>query len=204
MVSDQKVFNTKVVRLVETVNFAFGVIIIRHRMQPAETKQDQAVFSFEKSEWNPSEWNIAIWVKSFRVVYCHLSEILPSGILPSEWNPSEWNIAIRVKSFWVKIFTRPTKGLQIPTGKIAVRVRNFTRPTKGLQIRVNQPEGKDCPIWSSRWSRMEKWSTWKLFVMSKRSTLLLRSLSSEIVYGPQRGYNTRTVQPTTWPSPIQS
>ena len=185
-------------------------------MQPAETKQDQAVFSFGKSEWNPSEWNIAIRVKSFRVKilpsewnpsewkYCHLSEILSSGILPSEWNPSEWNIAIRVKSFRVKVFTRPTKGLQIPTGKIAVRVGNFTRLTKGLQIRVNQPEGKDWPIWSSRWSRMEKWSTWKLFVMSKRSTLLLRSLSSEIVYGLQRGYNTRTVQPTTWPSPIQS
>src|SRR3990170_1548400 len=40
MASDQKVFNMKVVRLVETVNFAFGVIVIRHSIRPAETLQE--------------------------------------------------------------------------------------------------------------------------------------------------------------------
>ena len=40
MASDQKVFNTKVVRNVETVNFAFGVIIIRHSIRPAKTLQE--------------------------------------------------------------------------------------------------------------------------------------------------------------------
>jgi hypothetical protein len=117
---------------------------------------------------------------------------------PSEGVMTEWKVSIRVK-----LRTR-SPGTWIPSGKIAVRVRNFTRPTKGLQIRVIQSEGKDWPIWSSRWSQMEKWSTWKLFVTSKRSTLLLKSLSSEIVYGLQRRYNTRTVQSATWPSPIQS
>ena len=63
----------------------------------------------EYSECVSSEWNIAIrvksirveyaiWVKSFRVEYCHPSKILPSGILPSEWNSSEWKFAILVES----------------------------------------------------------------------------------------------------------
>jgi hypothetical protein len=40
MASDEKVFNMKVVRNVETVNFAFGVIIIRRNIRPAETLQE--------------------------------------------------------------------------------------------------------------------------------------------------------------------
>ena len=40
MVSDQKVFNIKVVFLVETVKIAFGVIIIRCSIRPAETLQE--------------------------------------------------------------------------------------------------------------------------------------------------------------------
>ena len=40
MDSDEEVFNTGVVRNVETVNFAFGVIIIRRSIRPAETLQE--------------------------------------------------------------------------------------------------------------------------------------------------------------------
>src|SRR3990170_423005 len=40
MASDKKVFNMEVVRNVETVNFAFGVIIIRRSIRPAETLQE--------------------------------------------------------------------------------------------------------------------------------------------------------------------
>jgi hypothetical protein len=36
MALDEKVFNTEVVRIVETVNFAFGVIIIRDSIRPAK------------------------------------------------------------------------------------------------------------------------------------------------------------------------
>lgn len=41
MDSDGKVFNIKVVRLVETVDFDIKIILIRGRMQPVESKQDQ-------------------------------------------------------------------------------------------------------------------------------------------------------------------
>ena len=40
MASDEKVFSTGVVRNVETVNFAFGVIIIRRSIRPAEMLQE--------------------------------------------------------------------------------------------------------------------------------------------------------------------
>ena len=40
MASDEEVFNIGVVRNVETVNFAFGVIIIRRSIRPAETLQE--------------------------------------------------------------------------------------------------------------------------------------------------------------------
>ena len=40
MASDEEVFYTGVVRNVETVNFAFGVIIIRRSIRPAETLQE--------------------------------------------------------------------------------------------------------------------------------------------------------------------
>ena len=40
MDSDEEVFNMKVIRNVEMVNFAFGVIIIRHSIRPAETLQE--------------------------------------------------------------------------------------------------------------------------------------------------------------------
>jgi hypothetical protein len=40
MASDKKVFNTKVVRNIEMVNFAFGVIIIRPSIRPAEMLQE--------------------------------------------------------------------------------------------------------------------------------------------------------------------
>ena len=40
MDSDEEVFNTGVVRNVETVNFAFGVIIIRRSIRPVETLQE--------------------------------------------------------------------------------------------------------------------------------------------------------------------
>ena len=40
MASDEEVFNMKVIRNVEMVNFAFGVIIIRRSIRPAETLQE--------------------------------------------------------------------------------------------------------------------------------------------------------------------
>ena len=65
MISYEKTFYMNWLRLVESVDFHIKIVQIRGRMQPAETKQDQAVFSFrvkilpsEKilSEWNPAEW----------------------------------------------------------------------------------------------------------------------------------------------------
>ena len=40
MDSDEEVFNMKVIHNIETVNFAFGVIIIRRSIRPAETLQE--------------------------------------------------------------------------------------------------------------------------------------------------------------------
>ena len=40
MASDEEVFNTGVVRNVKTVNFVFGVIIIRRSIRPAKTLQE--------------------------------------------------------------------------------------------------------------------------------------------------------------------
>ena len=40
MTSDGKVLYTEVVHIVETVNFAFGVIIVRGSIRPAELLQD--------------------------------------------------------------------------------------------------------------------------------------------------------------------
>jgi hypothetical protein len=51
MASDEKVFNMKVVRNVETVNFAFGVIFIRGRLWPVESKTRTAVSDLPKSEF---------------------------------------------------------------------------------------------------------------------------------------------------------
>jgi hypothetical protein len=49
MASDEKVFNTKVVRNVETVNFAIGVIFIRGRLWPVEPKNRTAISDIPKS-----------------------------------------------------------------------------------------------------------------------------------------------------------
>ena len=40
MASDEEVFNTGVVHNIETVNFTFGVIIIRRSIRPSETLQE--------------------------------------------------------------------------------------------------------------------------------------------------------------------
>ena len=40
MDSDEEVFNMKVIRNVETVNFDFGVIIIQRSIRPADTLQE--------------------------------------------------------------------------------------------------------------------------------------------------------------------
>ena len=40
MDSDEEVINMKVIRNIEMVNFAFGVIIIRRSIRPAETLQE--------------------------------------------------------------------------------------------------------------------------------------------------------------------
>ena len=41
MTSDGKLFNTKVVRLVEIVDFNIKIVLIQGRMQPVEAKQGQ-------------------------------------------------------------------------------------------------------------------------------------------------------------------
>ena len=52
MISDEEVFNTEVVRIIKTVNFGFGVIIIRDSIWPANSLQDLENLVYCKTESN--------------------------------------------------------------------------------------------------------------------------------------------------------
>lgn len=77
-------------------------------------------------------------------------------------------------------------------------------PAKWKLSRPNRPEAEEGLKGLSRLPRMKKCSTRKLCVSSKRLTFILESSSSEIVYGLQSCYKSRTVQKTAWPSPTGS
>jgi len=69
-------------------------------------------------------------------------------------------------------------------------------PEKWRLSKLIRPEVGDGIERLYRLPRMEKCSTQKLCVSSKRSTLLLESSSSEIVYGLQSCYKTQRVEKT--------
>ena len=53
IISDEEVFNTEVVRIIKTVNFGFGVIVIRDSIWPANSLQhsDNSVYRKTESDW---------------------------------------------------------------------------------------------------------------------------------------------------------
>ena len=51
MASNQKTFNMKVVRLVETVKFAYGIIFIRGHLWPVRVKNQTIVSDLPKSDF---------------------------------------------------------------------------------------------------------------------------------------------------------
>ena len=63
MTSDEEVFNTEVVRIVKTVNFAFGVIVIRDSIWPANSLQDSDNSVYRKTE---SDWKVKMTSKSIQ------------------------------------------------------------------------------------------------------------------------------------------
>ena len=63
MTSDEEVFNTEVVRIIKTVNFRFGVIIIRDSIWPANSLQDSDNSVYCKTE---SDWKVKTTSKSIQ------------------------------------------------------------------------------------------------------------------------------------------
>ena len=63
MTSDEVVFNTEVVRIIKTVNFGFGVIIIRDSIWPANSVQDSDNLVYCKTE---SDWKVKTTSKSIQ------------------------------------------------------------------------------------------------------------------------------------------
>ena len=63
MTSDEEVFNTKVMHIIKMVNFAFGVIIIRDSIWPANSLQDSNNSVYRKTE---SEWKVKMTSKSIQ------------------------------------------------------------------------------------------------------------------------------------------
>ena len=53
MTSDEEVLNIEVVRIIKTVNFGFGVIVIRDSIWPANSLQhsDNSVYRKTESDW---------------------------------------------------------------------------------------------------------------------------------------------------------
>ena len=54
MATNEKVINMKNLRLVETVDFDIKIVLIRHRMQPVESKQGQG--QEMQSYFGQTEW----------------------------------------------------------------------------------------------------------------------------------------------------
>ena len=63
MISDGKVFNTEVVRIIKIVNFDFGVIIIRDSIWPANLLQDSDNSVYRKTG---SDWKVKTTSKSIQ------------------------------------------------------------------------------------------------------------------------------------------
>ena len=63
MTSDEEVFNTEVVRIIKTVNFGFGVIVIRDSIWPANSLQDSDNSVYRKTE---SDWKVKTTSKSIQ------------------------------------------------------------------------------------------------------------------------------------------
>ena len=63
MTLDEEVFNTEVVRIIKTVNFDFGVIIIRDGIWPANSLRDSDNPVYCKTE---SDWKVKMTSKSIQ------------------------------------------------------------------------------------------------------------------------------------------
>ena len=63
MTSDEEVFNTEVVPIIKTVNFDFGVIIIRDNIYPTNSLRDSDNPVYCKTE---SDWKIKMTSKSIQ------------------------------------------------------------------------------------------------------------------------------------------
>ena len=63
MTSDGKVINTEVVRIIKTVNFGFGVIIIKDSIWPTNSLRDSDNPVYCKTE---SDWKVKMTSKSIQ------------------------------------------------------------------------------------------------------------------------------------------
>ena len=63
MTSDGKVINTEVVRIIKTVNFGFGVIIIKDSIWPTSSLRDSDDLVYCKTE---SDWKVKMTSKSIQ------------------------------------------------------------------------------------------------------------------------------------------
>ena len=63
MTLDEEVFKTEVVRIIKTVNFGFGVIVIRDSIWPANSLQDSDNPVYCKTE---SDWKVKMTSKSIQ------------------------------------------------------------------------------------------------------------------------------------------
>ena len=63
MISDGKVFNTEVVRIIKTINFGFGVIIIKDSIWPTSSLRDSDDLVYCKTE---SDWKVKMTSKSIQ------------------------------------------------------------------------------------------------------------------------------------------
>ena len=63
MDSNEEVFNMRVIRNIETVNFVFGVIIIKDSTWPANSLQDSDNSVYYKTE---SDWKVKMTSKSIQ------------------------------------------------------------------------------------------------------------------------------------------
>ena len=64
MTLDEEVFSTEVVRIIKTVNFGFGVIVIRDSIWPANSLQDSDNSVYRKTE---SDWKVRRPRKVFKM-----------------------------------------------------------------------------------------------------------------------------------------
>ena len=63
MTSDEEVFNTEVMHIIKTVNFGFGVIIIKDCIWPTSSLRDSDNPVYCKTE---SDWKVKMTLKSIQ------------------------------------------------------------------------------------------------------------------------------------------